>query len=184
MLVSFGGKTPRVAAGAFVAPTATLIGDVEVEEGASIWFGTVLRGDLGRIRVGRGSSVQDNAVVHTLPGEETFIGPDVTVGHGAVLHTCRIERGAVIGMNAVLLDGSVVGEEAMLAAGSVLVDRAVVPARHLAAGAPAEVKKELSDTALWWVRTSPASYQQLMARYLEEGIGGVGGGRPGGSGLG
>jgi carbonic anhydrase/acetyltransferase-like protein (isoleucine patch superfamily) len=168
VLVPFGGKIPRVAAGAFVAPTATLIGDVEVEEGASVWFGAVLRGDLGRIRVGRGASVQDNAVVHTLPEGETLIGEDATVAHGAILHNCSIGRGAVVGMNCVVLDEAVVGEEAMLAAGSVVREKIRIPDRHLAAGAPAEVKKELTGPALWWVRTSAAAYADLTRRYLEE----------------
>lgn len=168
MILSFGGKTPQVDSTAFIAPTATLIGDVEVEAGASVWFGAVLRGDFGRIRVGRGASVQDNVVVHTLPDEETAVGENVTIGHGAVLHTCRVGRGAVVGMNCTLLDGCVIGEEAMLAAGTVVRDRMVVPDRHLAAGVPAEVKKELTGPALWWVRTGPASYQDLSRRYLEE----------------
>jgi len=174
MLLSFGGKTPLVAPGVYVAPTACLIGDVEVEEGASIWFGAVLRGDFGRIRIGKGSSIQDNVVIHTLPEGETVVGENATVAHGAVLHNCRIGRGAVIGMNCVLLDESVVGEEAMLAAGSVVRDKVHIPDRHLAAGVPAEVKKELTGPALWWVKTSAAVYQDLMRRYLDEASSGIG----------
>ncbi|MEW6032333.1 MAG: gamma carbonic anhydrase family protein [Bacillota bacterium] len=167
LLLPFAGKTPKVAAGAYVAPTAALIGDVEVEEGASVWFGAVLRGDLGRIRVGPGASVQDNVVVHTLPGGETVIGEGATVAHGAILHNCAVGRNAVVGMNCVVLDHAVLGEEAMLAAGSVLRERARVPERYLAAGIPAEVKKELDGAALWWVRTSADAYAELTRRYLE-----------------
>jgi carbonic anhydrase/acetyltransferase-like protein (isoleucine patch superfamily) len=167
LIISFGGKTPRVAEGAFVAPTAVLIGDVEVAEGASVWFGAVLRGDLGWIRVGRRASVQDNVVVHTLPEKGADIGDDATIAHGASLHTCRIGRWAVVGMNCVVLDEAVIGDEAMLAAGSVVLDKTEIPARHLAAGAPAKVKKELTGPALWWVRTSSSSYSELTGRYLD-----------------
>jgi len=167
VLLEFEGKLPRVAEEAFVAPTAALIGDVEVQAGASVWFGAVLRGDFGRIVVRRGASVQDNVVVHTLPGGETVIGEDATIAHGAVLHNCTVGRGAVVGMNCVVLDEAVVGDEAMLAAGSVVKGKAEIPARHLAAGSPAEVKKELSGPALWWVKTSAAAYDDLARRYLD-----------------
>jgi len=166
LLYTFEGRTPKVAPGAFVAPTACLIGDVEVEEGASVWFGAVLRGDFGRIRVGKGASVQDNVVIHVLPGGETVVGEKATVGHGAILHNCHVGRGAVVGMNCVVLDEAVLGEEAMLAAGSVLREKTRLPDRHLAAGAPAAVKKELSGLALGWVQTSADSYADLVRRYL------------------
>jgi carbonic anhydrase/acetyltransferase-like protein (isoleucine patch superfamily) len=170
-IVEFKGKRPRVAPGAFVAPTAVLIGDVEVEAGASIWFGAVLRADFGKIRVGGNSSVQDNVVVHVLPGGETVIGSNVTVAHGAVLHNCKVEDGAIIGMNAVILDNAVIGSEAVIAAGSVVTDGMQIPPGHLAAGAPAKPKKEISGNALNWVKQSALAYQHLMNAYLEEGTG-------------
>ncbi|MDW7739118.1 MAG: gamma carbonic anhydrase family protein [Bacillota bacterium] len=171
MFVSFEGKTPEVSDGAFVAPTATLIGDVIVEEGASIWFGAVLRGDFGRIIVKKGSSVQDNVVVHVIPDCETIVGENVTVAHGAVLHGCTIEKGAIIGMNSVIQDFSVVGEEAMVAAGSVVPANMQIPPRHLVAGVPAEVKKEITGASLMWVATSAPMYQDLANRYIKQGIG-------------
>jgi len=166
LLVEFEGKRPKVEEGAFVAPGATLIGDVTVKRGASIWFGAVLRGDFGPIEVGERTSIQDNVVVHVLPGGSTVIGDDVTVAHGAVLHNCTIKRGALVGMNAVVLDNVVVEEEAMVAAGSVVREGTVIPARHLAVGAPAEVKKELSGQSLWWVQASASAYVELAKRYL------------------
>lgn len=172
-VIEFKGKRPRVHPGAFVAPTAALIGDVIVKEGASIWFGAVLRGDFGQVRVEKNSSIQDNAVVHTLPGDKTVIGDNVTVAHGAVLHNCTVEDGAIIGMNAVVLDYAVVGVEAMVAAGAVVSSKSQVPPRHLAAGTPAEPKKELSGNALWWVQQSPVAYKHLVQAYLEEGTGKV-----------
>ena len=172
MMIKFAGKKPRVAAGAFIAPTATLIGDVLVEAGASIWFGAVLRGDFGKIIVGKGSSVQDNAVVHTIPDCNTVIGEDVTVAHGAIVHGCTIGKGAIIGMGAVLQDFSEIGEQAMIAAGSVVPEKMKIPARHLAAGVPARVKKEIAGSSLMWVATSAAYYRELAQSYMEQGIGG------------
>jgi len=134
MIVPFRGRTPRIAASAFVAPTATVIGDVTIGEEASVWFGAVLRGDVGRIEIGARTSVQDNAVLHTTDRIATIIGDDVTIGHGAVLEGCTVERGALVGMNAVVLHDAVVGEEALIGAGSVVTDGTKIPARTLAAG--------------------------------------------------
>ncbi len=171
MMIEFEGKKPQVAEGVFIAPTATLIGDVEVGEGASIWFGAVLRGDFGKIIVGKGSSIQDNAVVHVIPDCETVIGDEVTVAHGAVLHGCTIEKGAIIGMGSVVQDFARVGEEAMVAAGSVVPANMIIPPRHLVAGAPAVIKKELTGASLMWVATSAPMYRELAARYLKQGLG-------------
>ncbi len=169
-VLSFGGKSPRIHPSAWVAPTATLIGDVVVEENASIWFGAVLRGDDPdhEIRVGARTSVQDNCVIHVSARGPTLIGPEVTVGHGAVLESCTIGRGALIGMNAVVLQRAEIGEEALIAAGAVVGEGAVIPARHLAAGTPARVKKELEGESLRWILTSADHYVELGARYLEE----------------
>ncbi|NLI70131.1 MAG: gamma carbonic anhydrase family protein [Firmicutes bacterium] len=168
MFIEFNGKKPRIARGAYISPTAVLIGDVTVEEGASIWFGAVLRGDFGKIVVGKNSSVQDNCVVHLLPNGETIIGEEVTVAHGAILHNCTVKKGAVIGMNATILDFAEIGEYAMIAAGSVVVDKTIVPDRHLAAGTPAVVKKKIDGTSLWWIEQSAKSYQALARKYITE----------------
>ncbi len=171
MLIEFDGKKPQVAKSAFIAPTATLIGDVIVEDEASIWFGAVLRGDYGRITVKKGSSVQDNAVVHVVPDSETIIGEDVTVAHGAILHGCIIERGAIIGMGAVIQDFAKIGREAMIAAGSVVPANMEVPDRHLAAGVPASVKKEITGASMMWVATSAPMYRELAQKYRKHNIG-------------
>jgi carbonic anhydrase/acetyltransferase-like protein (isoleucine patch superfamily) len=169
-IIELGGHVPRVHPTAWIAPTATLIGNVVVEAQASIWFGAVLRGDDPdhEIRVGARSSVQDNCVVHVSAQGPTIIGADVTVGHGAVMESCVIGDRALIGMNAVLLQGSVIGEQALIAAGAVVAAGAEIPARHLAAGAPARVKKELEGESLRWVSTSAEHYVALAARYRRE----------------
>jgi len=171
MIIEYNGKKPRISDKAFVAPNATIIGDVEVADNASIWFGAQVRGDLGKITVGSGSSIQDNAVVHADAGKQTVIEEDVTVGHAAVLHSCTVKRGAVIGIKSVILDDAVVGEQAMVAAGSVVTSGTHIPSRHLAAGIPARVKKELEGQSLWWVEQSPGDYAELTRNYLRQGLG-------------
>jgi len=168
VLVEFNGKKPQVSPTAFVAPTATLIGDVTVGDEASIWYGAVLRGDFGGIKIGARSSVQDNVVIHVLPEGNCEVGEDVTVAHGAVLHNCRVEKGALIGMNAVILDHAVVGEQAMVAAGSVVTDKTQIKPRTLAAGTPAAPRKELSGNSLWWVEQSSQAYVDLSRIYWHE----------------
>jgi carbonic anhydrase/acetyltransferase-like protein (isoleucine patch superfamily) len=172
MLLEYKGKKPQIHKTAFIAPNATIIGDVIVEEGASIWFGAVLRGDFGPIVVGARSSVQDNCVIHMTEGG-TYIAEDVTVGHGAILHNCRIGRSTVIGMNAVVLDNAEIGEESVVAAGSVISANSKFPPRLLLAGTPAEKKKEIEGSSLWWVQESSKWYQELVKSYHDQGIGKV-----------
>lgn len=174
-LITFNGRTPRVHPSAFVAPTAVLIGDVEIGAEASVWFGAVLRGDHPEhgIRIGARSSIQDNCVLHVSARGATIVGEDATVGHGAIFESCEIGRGALIGMKAVILHGAVIGEEALVAAGSVVPENMAVPARTLVAGAPARVRKELSGESARWVRESAEHYVALSRSYLEQGIGGA-----------
>jgi carbonic anhydrase/acetyltransferase-like protein (isoleucine patch superfamily) len=164
----FEGKEPRVAEDAFVAPSATLIGDVVLEAESSVWFGAVLRGDFDRIVLGAGSCVQDNAVVHAAEGLPTIIGASVTVGHAAMLEGCVVEDGALIAMGAIVLQGARVGTGALVAAGSVVREGQEIPAGVVAAGVPAEVKKDVDGSSRRWVATAAAEYRELRRRYLEE----------------
>jgi carbonic anhydrase/acetyltransferase-like protein (isoleucine patch superfamily) len=160
-----GGKRPRVHPDAYIAPTAVLVGDVEVEAGASVWFGAVLRGDESKISVAKGANVQDNAVIHCAENLPTVIEEDVTIGHSAQLEGCVVERGALVGMGATMLQRSRLGAGSMLAAGAVLAEGAQVPAGHLAAGVPAKVKKPLAGSSNSWVTTSAQHYQKRAVRY-------------------
>jgi carbonic anhydrase/acetyltransferase-like protein (isoleucine patch superfamily) len=164
-LVQLDGRAPQVSAGAWLAPTATLIGDVEIAPGASVWFGAVLRADFAPIRIGAGSSVQDNAVLHCATGLPTLVGKDVVVGHLAMLEGCVVDDGALVGMGAIVLQRAHVGAGAMVAAGAVVTEGGEVPARTLAAGAPARVKKELDGASAGWVRGAARVYQGLRDRY-------------------
>lgn len=165
-IIPFEDKEPQVAPDAFIAPTAVLIGDVVVEEGASVWFGAVLRGDFNRIVVGAGTSVQDNCVIHTNEELPTTIGSNVTVGHLSLLEGCEIEDGALIGMGSIVLNRARVGRRAMLAAGSVVREDQEVPPEVLAAGVPAKVKKELEGSSSEWVEMAAREYQSLRLKYM------------------
>ena len=169
MILAFEGRRPRIAPSAFVAPTATVIGDVTIGEDASVWFGAVLRGDVGRIEVGRRANIQDNAVLHSTERIPTIVGEEVTIGHGAVLEGCTVERGALIGMNAVVLHEAFVGPEALVAAGSVVTDATRIPARTVAAGAPCTVRKALSGASADWIARAADAYVGLARRYREAG---------------
>ena len=172
-LLAYGGYEPRIHPTAFVAPTAVIIGNVEVGPESSIWFGAVLRGDEAEhgIVIGARTSVQDNCVVHVSARGPTIVGDECTIGHGAKFESCEIGRGAVIGMNAVLLHGVVVGEEALVAAGSVVPAGMRIPARTLVAGVPATVRKTLEGESAEWVRGSADHYVARSRSYLEQGIG-------------
>ncbi len=170
-ILPFKGKTPKIGKGAFIAPTAALIGDVEIGDGASVWFGAVLRGDEAGIRIGANTSVQDNVVIHVYEGHDTVIEDHVTIGHGAILEACHIGRGALIGMNAVVLDRAKIGERALIAAGSVVLEDQEIPPACLAAGAPAKVKKKLEGSAAQWIEIAADAYVRLSRDYREQGIG-------------
>jgi phenylacetic acid degradation protein len=158
------GITPVVDPTAFVHPSAVLIGDVIV--GARAYIGPLasLRGDFGRIVVEEGANIQDHCMLHGFPGKDTVVGPEVTVGHGAVLHGCVVKRGALIGMNCVVNDNAEVGEDAVVAALAFVKAEARIPPRALAVGIPAKVIKQVSDEELRWKRDNMLLYQQLAVR--------------------
>lgn len=174
-VLPYKGRHPRVHPSAFLAPTAVLIGNVEVGPESSIWFGAVLRGDHLEhgIRVGARTSIQDNCVLHVSGRGPTLVGDEVTIGHGAVFESCEIRSRALIGMNAVVLPEAVVGEGSMVAALSVVGEGTEVPAGVLVAGAPARVRKELTGASAAWVAGSAQHYVDLSRSYLEDGIGRV-----------
>jgi carbonic anhydrase/acetyltransferase-like protein (isoleucine patch superfamily) len=161
----FEGRRPKVHPEAYIAPTAVLIGDVEVGARASIWFGAVLRGDEAGIRIGEGANVQDNVVIHCAEDLPTVVERNVTIGHSAQLEGCVVEAGAVVGMGATMLQRSRLGAGAMLAAGAVLAEGAEIPAAHMAAGVPAKVKKAIEGSSGSWVDTSAQHYQDRAVRY-------------------
>jgi gamma-carbonic anhydrase len=146
LILPFDGRQPLVHASAWIAPGAVLVGDVEIGEDSSVWYGCVLRGDVHRIRVGARSNLQDGSVVHVTAGRfAAEIDDEVTVGHRAVVHGCRVRSGALIGIGAVILDGAEIGEEALVGAGALVTPGTRVAARTLVLGAPARPVRTLAD---------------------------------------
>lgn len=160
------GIVPVVDPTAFVHPTAILIGDVIIGPGCYVGPGASLRGDFGRLILERGANVQDTCVMHGFPGTDTIVEEDGHVGHGAVLHGCRIGRNALIGMNAVIMDNAIIGESAIIAACAFVKAGAEIPARSLAAGMPAKVIRQLSDQEIAWKVEGTHTYQDLTRRCL------------------
>lgn len=170
MIIDYKGKTPTIGKNVFIAPTAVVIGDVTIGDHASIWFNAILRGDMAPITVGACSNIQDNCTVHTDFGFPAVIGDRVTVGHNAVVHGCTIETGSLVGIGAVVLNGAHVKEWSVVAAGSVVREGAHLGPRQLVAGAPAAVKKDLTDMPMDRFERSVAQYMTLSASYLEQKI--------------
>jgi len=164
-MFAFEGREPRVSPSAWIAPTATLIGDVLVEDDASIWYGAILRADFGPIVVRRGANVQDGSVLHGGAEPVTEVGEGATVGHLCVVHGAVIHAEALIGNGATVLDGAVVGRQALVAAGATVPPGMKIGERMLAAGVPAKVIREISGAARTWVETNPEVYRALARRH-------------------
>lgn len=165
-LFEYEGKRPVIADDAWIAPTATLIGDVTIESGASIWYGATLRGDDGPIVVRERANVQDGTVIHTTPDVTTEIGVRATVAHQCMIHGAVLEEEALVGNGCVVLDGARIGARSMIAAMSLVQPGVQIPPGVLAAGVPAQVKKEIAGTqAEFWVKMNPVYYPELAIRH-------------------
>nr|WP_315244874.1 gamma carbonic anhydrase family protein [uncultured Albidiferax sp.] len=164
-IYQLGLHAPTLAANAFVATEATLIGQVSLGDNSSVWFGAVLRADNEPIRIGAASNVQEGAVLHADPGYPLVVGERVTLGHQAMLHGCTIGDGSLIGIQAVVLNGAVIGQHCLVGAGAVVTERKVFPDRSLILGAPAKVVRTLSDEDVANLERSAADYVQRAATY-------------------
>ncbi len=165
-IYEFDGLIPVVDVSAFVHPTAVLIGDVIIGAGCYIGANAVLRGDFGRLQMHSGSNLQDTCVMHGFPECDTVIEQDGHVGHGAVLHGCRVGRNALVGMNAVIMDNAVIGKECIVAALAFIKADMQVPPRSLVAGVPGKVVREVTQQELDWKTTGTAAYQKLAQRSI------------------
>lgn len=164
-LFAFEGQSPAVSPQAWIAPTATLVGDVRVEALASVWYGAVLRADFGPIIVRAGANVQDGSILHGGADPVTEIGPGATIGHLCVVHSALIGEEALVGNGATVLDGAVIGTRALVAAGCTVPPGMTVPDGMLAVGVPARVVGEVTGSALRWVQTNPETYRVLARRH-------------------
>lgn len=167
MLIKHHGKSPIVDKDAFIAETAVLIGEVEIGKDSSIWFGAVLRGDINSIKIGERTSIQDNCVIHIDSDKPTVVGNDVTVGHGAILHGCKIGNSVLIGMGAIVLDDVEIGDGCVIAAGAVVRERTKVPPFTLMVGVPAKPKRQLDESVMEMLKSHAARYAEYAKSFMK-----------------
>jgi carbonic anhydrase/acetyltransferase-like protein (isoleucine patch superfamily) len=165
MIRPFSGKAPIVPESVFIEETAVVIGDVVLGEGSSVWFHAVVRGDVASIRIGSGTNIQDLSVLHVRQGKPLQIGDDVTVGHRAVLHACRVSDRVLVGIGAIVLDDAQIGEEAIVGAGAVVTPGTVIPPRSLAHGIPARVQRRVTAAEIEMIKASAQRYRGYAAQY-------------------
>jgi carbonic anhydrase/acetyltransferase-like protein (isoleucine patch superfamily) len=172
VIKSFNGKTPRIAESAFVSEAAYIVGDVEIGDESSIWPGAVIRGDTGRVVIGRATAIEDNCTVHSgEPGQgDTFIGDLVNVGHGAVIHGRKIGNNVLVGINAVILHGAEIGNYCLIGAGCVVSEGMIIPDNSFVVGVPARIKGKVPEKQMRWLRDVPHEYVKLGGRYKIEGL--------------
>jgi len=170
MIRGHAGHRPELGRGVFLAETCAVIGDVAIGDESSIWYGTVIRGDVMPIRIGARTSVQDNTVVHATSGVAgTIIGDGCTIGHGAIIHACTVEDGCLIGMGAIVLDGARIGRGSLVGAGALVTPGTDIPPGSLVIGSPARVKRSLDAREREQLVSSAEHYVELTRRYLAEG---------------
>jgi carbonic anhydrase/acetyltransferase-like protein (isoleucine patch superfamily) len=170
MITAYNQIVPTIGKNVFIAPTAVVIGDVTIGDGASIWFNAVLRGDMAPIKIGANTNIQDNCTIHTDFGKPAIIGDHVTVGHNAVVHGCTIDDGSLVGIGAIVLNGAHVMEQTVVAAAAVVREGACVGPRQLVAGIPAVLKKDLTDLPMDRFERSSRQYLTLAGKYLAQKI--------------
>jgi len=175
MIRSFDGKTPKIAESAFVSEAAYVIGDVEIGENSCVFPGAVIRGDLGKIKIGKNTVVEDNCVIHsgspTLPPvADVEIGDNVVIGHGAISNGRKIGNNVMISIMSTILHDAEIGDYSIIAAGCVVKEKMIIPPKSFVVGVPAEIKGEISEEQYWWSQNSPKIYQELAQRYKEQGL--------------
>lgn len=165
MIIDYKNHTPKISDSAFIAPNATIIGDVEIGDNSSVFFGTVVRGDIAPVRIGNNTNVQDLSVLHQTPGLPLTLEDNVTVGHKVTLHSCTVKKGALIGMDSIVLDEAVIGENAFIGAGSLVTGGTVIPPNTLAFGRPAKVVRELTSEDLREMKRINETYVGHIPNY-------------------
>jgi carbonic anhydrase/acetyltransferase-like protein (isoleucine patch superfamily) len=178
MIKSFSGKTPKIAQSAFISEAAYIIGDVEIGENSSIWPGAVIRADLGKIKIGRNTAVEDNCVIHSgspsapdgsVIGDVT-IGDEVHIGHGVVINCRSIGNRVLIGMNATILHDVEIGNSCIIGASCLVGQGMQIPDGSLVTGVPGKIKGKATPQQLWWIREAPRGYAELARQYKEQGL--------------
>lgn len=174
LVLPYADRVPQIDPEAWLAPTATIIGEASIEPGASVFYGAVIRADMAAVRLGRDSNLQDNVVVHTDYGKPADIGAGVSVGHAAVVHGCTIEDNCLIGMSATVLNGAVIGEGSLVAAGTVVLEGTRIPPRSLVAGVPGKVRRPIDDAEYAKIVQNARTYVELSSQHRQISPGGHG----------
>ncbi|MEF2782601.1 gamma carbonic anhydrase family protein [Erysipelotrichaceae bacterium HCN-30851] len=167
MIIAYRGKKPVIAEDSYLSKNATIIGDVTLEKGSSVFFHTVVRGDKDAIFIGENSNIQDNCTLHTDPGHELKIGKCVTVGHNAILHGCIIEDEVLIGMGAIILNEAVIGKHSIIGAGAVVTQGQIIPENSLVVGCPAKIIKQVNAAQVEEIKENALHYAELGREYKE-----------------
>ena len=165
MIIDYKNHTPKISDSAFIAPNATVIGDVEIGEHSSVLFGSVVRGDIAPVRIGNYTNVQDLSVLHQTPGLPLTLEDNVTIGHKVTLHSCTVKKGALVGMDSSVLDEAVIGENSFIGAGSLVTGGTVIPPNTLAFGRPAKVVRELTEEDLEEMKRINETYVGHIPNY-------------------
>lgn len=160
-MVTVGKHQPQVDPDAWVAPSATVVGNVSLAAEASVWYGAVIRGDAEEISIGRGSNVQDGCVLHADPGFPCHVGSGVVIGHNAVVHGCTVEDDSLIGLGAIVMNGAVIGSGSLIGAGALVPEGVVIPPRSLVLGSPGKVRRQLEDADVDRIRSGAEHYRQM-----------------------
>lgn len=168
MIRSFRGASPRISESAFVVDSADIIGDVAIGDLSSVWFNAVIRGDQNKIKIGRHCSIQDNVVIHCDSEHETFVGDNVTVGHGAILHGCVVGTNVLVGMNSTILSGAEVGDYSIIGAGTLVTENRVIPEKSLVLGVPGKVVRELTTEEMKMIERAAMVYVDLVKYYRQK----------------
>ena len=174
MIRNFNGKTPKIAESAFVSEAAYVVGDVEIGEESNVWPGAVIRGDFGKITIGRNTSIEDNCVIHSgtpsAPVGDVFIGDRVIIGHGAVLNCRRIGDNVLVGMNATVLHDAEIGSNSVIGACCLVGQGMKIPDHSFVVGVPGKIKGQPTSDQLWWTREGYKEYLELVRLYKKEGL--------------
>jgi carbonic anhydrase/acetyltransferase-like protein (isoleucine patch superfamily) len=165
-IMSYKSLKPSIDSSVYVAPGVVIIGDVKMDQGSSVWFNTVLRGDIDRIHIGKYTNIQDNATVHVMGDHPAIIGDYVTVGHNAVVHGCTIGNNCLIGMGAILLGYSKIGDNCIVAAGTLITEGKIIPANSMVMGTPGKIVRTLTNEEVKAIRESAINYNLVAQEYM------------------
>lgn len=169
MILPFEGKTPKLHESVFVVESACIIGDVEIGKDSSVWFNTVIRGDVNYIRIGERTNIQDLSMLHVEKDlYPLIIGNEVTIGHNVTLHGCKIKDRCLIGMGVIILNNAEIGEESIIGAGTLITENTIIPPRSLVIGSPGRVKRQITGEELEWIKRSAQNYVNYVHRYLKK----------------